>query len=78
MDCPSCQQAGAAAVFDSVWVSSPSLQASAICVSNVHTACSLPSKPQKALDSMRYFSWGQKKNKYNFFSEAMEIMTAIS
>lgn len=63
IDCPSCQEARAAAAFDSVWVSSPSLQASTICVSNtyVHIVCSLPNYPQKALDSMHYFL-GDKKD----------------
>jgi len=60
IDCPSCQEARAAAAFDSVWVSSPSLQASAICESNVHVVCSLPNYPQKALDSMHYFLGGKK------------------
>lgn len=63
MDCPSCQEARAAAAFDSVWVSSPSLQASTICVSNVHIVCSLPSCPQKAPDSMPSFLWDKKRLK---------------
>lgn len=62
IDCPSCQEARAAAAFDSVWVSSPSLQASTICVSNVHIVCSLPNYAQKALDSMRYFLGDKKKD----------------
>lgn len=65
IDCPSCQEARAAAAFDSVWVCSPSLQACTICVSNMHIVCSLPSCPQKAPDSMPSFL-GDKKIKTSF------------
>lgn len=73
IDCPSCQEARAAAAFDSVWVSSPSLQASTICVSNVHIVCFLPSCPQKAPDSMPSFPGDKKRLKLRL--KVREIMT---